>query len=298
MTSSTSDNRAIALCLPHPPGFIHKDAVAEMVEAVAIGLRRLGRSVALVERLPLPPDVLAIVMLPNLLDDRWMAALPNDAILFNFEQIGSENDRNSTFHAAARRHVLWDYNQQNLARLRTRVGHDRLVHVPAGHVSELARIEPLAREDIDVLFYGAPTPRRREALRQMAAAGLGVRGCFGVYGAPRDALIARAKLVVNIHHAPSSTLETLRLTYLMSNRKAVLTEMGPQTAVAGEEDLLPGLAKAPYDHLTEAAWALIADPVARATLAARGHDLVARRDMVAILRRALDQTATFHRETA
>lgn len=291
MTASTLGYwRNVCICLIEPPGFAHSAAVAETVEALTAGFRGLGATVQRRSNETAGEDAVNLVILPNLLDRATADRLPGNAILYNFEQIGSANDTNPIFHAAARRHTVWDYSRRNLERLRPICGHDRLVHVPVGYVPELTRIAPDPTEDIDVLFYGVLTPRRRDAIRAMSRAGLAVRAVFGVYGARRDALIARAKLIVNIHHAPDCTLEEVRISYLMANRKPVLTEFGPLTHA--EPDLLAGLQAARYADLADAAVALVRDPAARAALGERGFEIFRRRDQSAILRKAIDETDT------
>jgi hypothetical protein len=287
MTLSLGRWRNICLCPIEPPGFAHSAAVAEHVEALIAGFRRLG---ATVERWAneTSENAVNLVILPNLLDQARADRLPHDAILYNFEQIGSANDNNPVFHAATRRHILWDYSLRNLERLKPICGHDRLIHVPVGYVPELTRITPDPIEDIDVLFYGVLSPRRRAAIQAMTQAGLVVRAVFGVYGARRDALISRAKVVVNIHHAADSELEVIRLSYLMANRKPILTEYGPQTHA--EPDLLAGVLATPYDELADAAVALVRDPAARSALRERGFETFRRRDQVAILRKAIAAT--------
>lgn len=92
---------------------------------------------------------------------------------------------------------MWDYSAANVARLAA-LGVAAL-HVPIGYHPVLARIERAA-EDLDVLFYGSLNERREAVLDGLEARGLQVASVFGVYGAERDALIARAKLVLNVHY--------------------------------------------------------------------------------------------------
>ncbi len=55
---------------------------------------------------------------------------------------------------------------------------------------------PVAK-DIDVLFYGSLSERRLSLLSELQAAGLAPSVHFGVFGAARNALIDRSKLVVD-----------------------------------------------------------------------------------------------------
>ncbi|WP_371884464.1 hypothetical protein [Caballeronia sp. S22] len=71
--------------------------------------------------------------------------------------------------------------------------------VPVGYVPELTRIRFAEPRDIDVLFIGSLCPRRARVIERMRAAGIGIVAAFGVYGRARDRLIARAKLLFNVH---------------------------------------------------------------------------------------------------
>jgi len=90
------------------------------------------------------------------------------------------------------------------------LGLPRPTYVPIGYVPELTRIAPAA-EDIDVLFYGASYERRYAVLRDLHDRGLRVKWLSGVYGASRDAWIARSKIVLNIHYWDAKIFEKVRL---------------------------------------------------------------------------------------
>src|SRR5262249_19248566 len=150
--------------------------------------------------------------------------IAKDAILYNLEQI---DPASPWFQPGLielfKRYAMWDYSPKNaeaLDALGVKVAHI----VPIGYVPELTRITPAAEPDIDVLFFGSINPRRKAILEQMVARRLRVRAVFGVYGPARDALIARARLVLNVHFYEAKVLEMVRLSYLLANRCAVLSE--------------------------------------------------------------------------
>ena len=135
--------------------------------------------------------------------------------------------------------------------------------LPLGWHRALGRIPdlPEAERDIDVLFYGSMSPRRKEALGAMAAAGVRVHTAFGVYAEARDALIARSRMVLNIHQFPMQIMETVRLSYLFNNAVFVLSEDSP---VNPFRDM--GLAVAPLSRLAEACRGFLDDPARRNAL--------------------------------
>ena len=193
-----------------------------------------------------------------------------------------------------RRYPTWDYSQANIERLAA-LGLPRPTYVPIGYVPELTRIAPAA-EDIDVLFYGASYERRYAVLRDLHDRGLRVKWLSGVYGASRDAWIARSKIVLNIHYWEAKIFEITRVSYLLANRRAVVSERGDDPAL--ERDVESGVAFADYDGLVDRCVELLGDERARRELAERGYQAFSARDQAAILHRALSGLEGVTHETA
>jgi len=148
-------------------------------------------------------------------------------IPFQLEQL-SENCGHFDANAAAllqNATCVWDYAEEN-ARFLEGFG-VRPVLVPLGHHARMRRIAEDAGKDVDVLFYGALNERRQEVLDAIRAAGLRLKVLCGVFGEERDGWIARSKIVVNIHYYPMMIMETVRLSYLLSNRAFILSENSP-----------------------------------------------------------------------
>ncbi len=181
------------------------------------------------------------------------------------------------------RYPTWDYSQANIERLAA-LGLPRPTYVPIGYVPELTRITP-APEDIDVLFYGAPYERRYAVLKDLHDRGIRVKWLSGVYGASRDAWIARSKIVLNIHYWEAKIFEITRVSYLLANRRAVVSERGADPAL--ERDLESGVAFADYDGLVDRCVELLGDERARRELAERGYQAFSARSQADILDRAL-----------
>ncbi len=267
-----------------PPNYSHAAALSEMVETVYFGLRALGLKVA--HGLDgLRPGEGVIVIGAQTLPAAAMARLPPGAIVYNFEQVqtGSAWMRPEYLGLLAA-HEVWDYSRENVRRLAGRgVAHAK--HVPVGYVPELSRIAP-ADEDIDVLFYGSMNPRRQAVIDGLARRGVNVKCLFDVYGAARDAFIARAKIVLNLHYYDAHIFETVRVSYLLANRRAVVAECGRDTEI--EDDLRPAIRAASYGDLVDACVELVNDATTRAQLAERGHRIFSARGEAAILAGALN----------
>jgi hypothetical protein len=150
-----------------------------------------------------------------------------------------------------------------------------VVHVPLGFVPELCRIPQAPEEDIDVLFYGVINERRAHILDKLHEAGLAVHAVVGKFGAERDALIARAKVVLNIHFFETKIFEIPRVSYLLANRKAVVAEVTSDTEIDG--DLRDAIAGVAYEKLVDKCIELVFDDVLKQRVAEAGFHAFSQR---------------------
>lgn len=277
-----------AVTIVSPPGYIHSEAFREVAESLHHGLLSLGHESVITTSGNLPGRQ-HIVLGSNLLAGHAIPVAP-DAILYNLEQvqIGSAWFKPSLL-SLFRQYTLWDYSERNALALRT-LGIEVAHVVPIGYVPELTRIAPAAEQDIDVLFIGSVNPRRQQVIDQMGALGLRVGAAFGVYGRDRDALIARARLQLNVHFYDAKVLEMVRISYLLANGCAVLSEHSSNRAE--DAALAEGVAFADYDGLPQLAKTLIDSPAERARIALHGLEIMRARPVADYLRAALASLPT------
>jgi len=276
-----------AVTVVAPPGYPHAAAFVEVAETLHLALTALGHDSLLTTEgrlLGRRHIVLGCNLLPS-----FPLPLADDAILYNLEQVemGSSWFRPELLEIF-RRYTLWDYSRRNVAALGA-VGIEVARLVPIGYVPELTRIAHAAEPDLDVLFFGSLNPRRIAVIERLRAAGLRAEAVFGVYGKPRDDLIARAKVILNVHYYEAKVLEMVRLSYLLANRCCVLSEVSSDR----EEDdaLAGGVVFAAYDDLVGRAQQLVADAAVRQRTAARGFELIYERRAIDYLRAALSRTS-------
>lgn len=258
------------ICVIRPEGYAHHQAFDEIADLLAHAITELGHPCGITSN-EWSAERTDIVIGCHLL--RSTADLPDSAILLNTEQLFSRQNADWTERVLgyARKHRLWDYNEKNIAALAARgIDGARLLRI--GYQKELQRIAPAAEQDIDVLFYGSYNDRRSAVLKALRQRGLNVSTLFGVYGAERDAHIARSKVVLNMHYYDQHIFEVVRVFYLMSNRKAVVAEVSADTTV--EWRFLKGLSTVPYDGLVEACVALVADAAERQRLEAEALNTI------------------------
>jgi hypothetical protein len=264
-----------------PPNYIHSQAFDEVALAFNAAFRALGLECEIV-REPLRLGDVSIVLGANLLH-----AVPvppgKRLILFNLEQITPGSPwLTDAYLALLRRYPVWDYSEGNIAEL-ARMG-IKAEHCGIGYVPELTRIAP-APEDIDVLFVGSVNDRRLTVLKQLASQGVNVEARFNVYGAERDAFLARSKIMLNVHFYESRLFEIVRVSYLLANHKCVVSETGADRGI--EQQFEPGIAFAPYEKLAETCVRLLQNPAARRETAEAGFTRIKSMPQTEYLRQAL-----------
>ena len=271
-----------AVAVLSPPGYGHSGIFREAAEGLHYALLALGHDSVLSDTLDLD-ERRTIVLQPQLLAHYGLLP-PKNTILYNLEQVGDDSTwMKPLIPELFRRFPVWDYSQANIEQLTSRQV-CRPTHVPIGYVPELTRIAA-APEDIDVLFYGSLNDRRRAVLDGLRSRGLRVESLFGVYGASRDAWIARSKIVLNVHQWEARVFEIVRVSYLLANKRAVVSERGVDPIE--ERDLASGIAFAEYDELSDRCVELLANESARRELAERGYQAFSARSQADILRRVL-----------
>ena len=275
----------VRLVLFRPPDYPHARALSETVDFFLHSLRRLGCETERAEN-ELMAGGYNILFCAHLLGQGSAVGLPANCIVYNTEQIESGSSFDSPgYRGLLEKHPVWDYSVRNVGQLARRLGHGRVYHVPVGYVPELTRIERCEVADIDVLFYGSLNERRQQVISALEAVGARVHCAFGVYGAERDRLIARSRLVLNMHYFPTNIFEMIRVSYLLANRVAVVSERSPETEVAPE--LRDVVAFAPYERLVETCLSLLGDDARRRALAESAFEtfkrLTYRKELVAAM---------------
>ncbi len=147
--------------------------------------------------------------------------------------------------------AVWDYSPLNLTKLAGMgieaqllpVGYHECMRWP---ISALLVSEDAPTQEIDILHYGSMNQRRANIMQGLDAAGIRAYHVFGVYGEERDALIARARLVLNVSYYESKIFNVTRCSTLFANSVPVVSEIGP-----GSEAFHGTGGFAEYDGLVE-----------------------------------------------
>ncbi len=284
--AAAPNRSAYTICIITLPGYAHGRVFEELARALQEGFAELGEVVAIVRD---PAQIVGrgVILAANLLPAARGLAIPSDAIVFNLEQVSDGSEwLSDAYLDILRGHEVWDYSERNIEALRGK-GVQRIRHCGIGYAPCLTRIAPAADEDVDVLFYGAIIGRRIGILNAIEATGLRVHRLHGAYGEERDGWIARAKVIVNLHAYPVRIFEIMRISYLLANRRFVISEPG-LGADRAEAALKEGLVFGDEGQLPELCRRYAADAAARRAVADRGFELFRAMRQSELLRAALD----------
>ncbi|MBU3065205.1 hypothetical protein KO481_27220 [Nocardia sp. NEAU-G5] len=257
-------------------------AFDDVLIAVTAGLRDLGHTT--VNAGGHSPDRVDVVFGYHLAAQRF----PGRCVAYQLEPVCDATIRQGQVPVELLRpNVVWDYSRRNVEQL---LRHGIQAHyVPFGFHPRLQRVAPAPEQDIDVLFYGSLTARRLAIISALRRAGLRVAPVSGSYGEQLDPVIARAKVVLNLHsYREYRVLESVRVGYLLSNRKAVVAEVN---AGDDHDDLAAGIAAVRYPELVDACVELVRDDAARTALEAAGFAVITGRPMTAVLDAVLHTAA-------
>ena len=271
-----------------PQGYLHTEAFRELAETLHAALQSLGHTSRIEENL-FDSAAKNLVLGAHLLSPEQMQTIPQGSVIYNLEQLGGAQLKPAYYELAAGRQI-WDYDLRNIAYWKQFNCAYAPIHVPIGYVPELRRIPASPCQDIDVLFYGSLNDRRNRILNALKAAGVNVHTAFGVYGKDRDELIARAKIVLNVHFYESKVFEIVRVSYLLANSKAVVSECSADSEM--EQGLSNAVLGLPYSRLVEGCCSLLRDEQGRLDLEARGFQWFSKRKESDILSDALQQSAS------
>lgn len=111
--------------------------------------------------------------------------------------------------------MIWDYSKQNIEWLKQKGVGKEIKHVEMNYAPTLEikkdAFEDEITEDIDILFIGALNPRRQAIFDQLKAVAPNLNIVFknNAWGIVRNELIARAKIILNIHFTYRASLKLL-----------------------------------------------------------------------------------------
>jgi hypothetical protein len=277
-------------CVPPDPRVHGLNGYKEVIDTVAWGLEQLGHQVSYALNQSVR-DATNIVFGAQVMPMTALKRLPEGTIIYNFEQMreitaATQIRAEVRYYAQVPHFEIWEYTPANVPSWRT-LGRQQVKVVPVGYAPILTRIPKAPRQDIDVLIYGMSGERRLQTFHGLSQRGLATVFVSGLYGAARDELISRAKVVLNINLYPHTRIfEIVRVSYLMANRKAVVADLDAGTSI--DDDIRSAVKFASsLPDLLSLCDSLANNDRERTKLEELGFSCISRRDIRDILKGAL-----------
>jgi hypothetical protein len=255
----------------------------DVVGTVQWGLTAIGHdSVISVNKVL--PDRTNILFGFHMLTEESLSSMPPNTIVYNMEQLGGQGPLKPSFAFAANRFQIWEYSAGNLDFWIPMKPAKPVVHVPIGWAPILERIPKGVSQDIDALFLGLMTTERLRVFQELGH----LRTIFAtnVFGAIKDGLIARSKLILNISaYGNPKIFATVRASYAMANAKMVVADRQADSFI--EDDLADAVAFTTPTQFKEVCDGLLANEPKRRELEARGQEAMRKRDIRKFLSQVL-----------
>ena len=275
---------AFALWIVTPEGYSHSRCFEEVAFALQVAFLNLGFQVPVITH-PAYTAKHTIILGPHLIPRLPDTRLPDNAILFNLEQVTESSTwMSEAYQLLLKNNPVWDYSKKNISALKN-MGIDCQAICKIGYVPQLCRIPIADLQDIDVLFIGSLNKRRQHILSQIQAIGLKVHWVFDIYGAERDKLYGRTKVALNIHAYDTKVFEIVRVSYLLANQICVVSEIGADAHY--EAQFADGISFAKLKNLPITCMQLVNNDKKRKMLAKRGGELMQKLDQTTYLKSAL-----------
>ncbi len=202
----------------------------------------------------------------------------SDCIIYNLEQITLDSPLvNAHYVKLLRNNTVWDYSRRNISELK-KLGVEA-TYMPIGYHPVLEDIVA-ARQDIDCLFYGSINERRAAMLESV-----GAKVLWNYYGWKLRGELARAKIVLNCHFYETKVFEIVRCSYLLANKKFILSEPGLDEDL--EAPFREGIAFHAGEEWPEAVKYYLAHPEVREKIAQKGYEIFKGMSQVEFLRGAI-----------
>lgn len=248
----------------NPSDYSHSQCFSAVATAVSDALREL--------------DAYDLDGTPIIFGAHLDKSIPEDAIIYNTEQVFSWD-----YLQTLKRHRVWDYSGNNIEMLAEKGVKGELcpvAYMPGMTIGDGLNADT---QDIDVLMYGSQNHRRVKIHNDLVRAGVKARFVFDVYGNSLNEIIARSKIVLNVHFYEEGVHEIFRTSHLMANKKVVVSEKGKDRVL--ENSYYHAIVFAEYDNIVEQCLHLLAlDGIDRKEIGDKGFDIFSKTSMVDSLR--------------
>jgi hypothetical protein len=160
---------------------------------------------------------------------------PADTILFCLEQYAGINvPEGHRLWRAAKTYQIWDFSELNIETWKKISPKFEVFHCKLGYSPVLEKLSDTSTQDFDATFIGRIDDYRcdviKTAYQSTAQTYIGLNTFSNLWGRTRDEIIGRSKLMLSIS-LPETSFETVRVSYYLNNKKAVLAVVDPKTHI-------------------------------------------------------------------
>jgi hypothetical protein len=268
-------------------------AFKEVILSTKYSLDLLGFDVEIILNKQIYPDVINIIFASHhiSLEELKTQKVPiQNIIIYNLEQVGHGVPwMNAKYFRLMKNAHVWEYSTYNFTQL-YKAGINNMSLVPIGYTPNL-EIIPKIEQDIDVFFYGSSSERRIKTIEAIKAIGLNVvstteHGQF--VDEQRDNLIARSKIILNMHFYDNAHIfEIVRVSYLLANHKAVVSELGVNTTI--DPDIKKAICYGDLNSLPEICLDLVKNPKKLKNLEENGYNIIKQRDTTKFIQKGIEK---------
>jgi hypothetical protein len=224
---AAKDDNFVICCLGHSNT---KHCFIEAMMMIQHCIQQAGKKCQMVEAIDGRPHVTWIIFGLNVTPT---AKLPANTIIVNMEQLFDQSTwLKSAYINQLKTHRVWDYNKVNQAYLR-KLGINAPL-ISYGYMPSLCHRgscwadssdHPSVDQDIDVIMLGYPNPNRKVIAQQLANLGVKIQYHSGnMWGAQRNNLLLRSKILLNVHLYAANILEIPRLALAINNGMFIISE--------------------------------------------------------------------------
>lgn len=254
----------------------------DIAHSLADSLRGLGYKVAETNGI-IQKNGRVIIVGGNVLRPQEAKFVPPNAIIYQLEQTGS-HWIGGGYLKLLQSHIVWDFSSKNSLVLK-QLGCGQVHLCRIGYSPNPVKKLEKAK-DIDVLFLGAANERRKAILNQLRTRGVNVHDS-GAWGENRRDLVARSKIVLNVHFFNDSVLEMVRLGPILEQGAFIVSESGSDREM--DAPFEEGMKIVPYGNLVETVMSYLGRADERDVIARQGTAIFSARTQKAEVARCLEE---------
>lgn len=211
---SSSGQPTVILTTPH---------CLYVAQAISTALSRVGIDSNIIYGRPIRgyTDDPHFVICPQM-----FAQLPRSYIALQMEQsVSSRWFTDEYLRILENSLVILDYSTVNISFLKLKgLSPRQIYYLPIDYLPDYEPELDHTEEDHDVIFYGDANNERRQKFLHELKKHCRVKIINNLFGAPLHTMLARARIIVNIHYYAGALLETTRIWECLSLHKLVISE--------------------------------------------------------------------------